>query len=85
MASGVVGSNSTSEDSYSDVERSPGPPLPKRRGQLFPRRTTEILEGLYARGMNGWGKSHTSQIEEALDLTGLELSKIIARSAIYKM
>lgn len=46
------------------------------RGQVFPKETTKVLESLYVRGMNGWGKSHALQLEEATTATGLDLGQV---------
>ena len=45
-------------------------------GLKFPNEVTAILERLYSRGMTGWGKDHTGDIDIAIGSTGLTLSQV---------
>jgi len=44
--------------------------------RVFSSGTTQLLENLYASGMNGWGSAHTGDIEMAISATSLKLSQI---------
>lgn len=62
------------EDSLDDTQLNVAP-MPLQSGR-FSAQTNQILENLYARGMNGWEKAHTSEIEEALSSTDLDLPRL---------
>ena len=58
------------DDSDSDSDRDQSP-----RG-TFTEEAHETLRALYSRGMNGWGKKHSANINIAMAKTGLTLSQI---------
>ena len=41
-----------------------------------------VLESLYRKGMTGWGKKHSTDIEAAISSTGLHLTQIKVMRAI---
>ena len=45
-------------------------------GQPFPEHVIQVLESFYARGMRGWGKQHSADVESAAEATGLKRSQI---------
>ena len=42
----------------------------------FPEEVATVLESLYIRGMTGWGKRHSRDIESAIASTGLQLTQV---------
>ena len=44
-------------------------------GKPFSKEVAAVLEALYSRGMTGWGKKHSANIETAIASTGLQLTQ----------
>ena len=44
--------------------------------EQFPKETVAILDSLYSRGMTGWGRSHTADVQVALKSTNLNIEQI---------
>ena len=45
-------------------------------GQKFPEEVAAILQGLYNRGMTGWGKVHAGELDVAVGTTSLTYSQV---------
>ena len=45
-------------------------------GKPFSKEVAAVLEALYSRGMTGWGKKHSADIETAIASTGLQLTQV---------
>ena len=45
-------------------------------GKPFPEEVATVLESLYIRGMTGWGKRHSRDIESAITSTGLQITQV---------
>lgn len=45
-------------------------------GKPFSKEVAAVLEALYKRGMTGWGKKHSGDIEAAITSTGLQLTQV---------
>ena len=44
--------------------------------EQFPKETVAILDSLYSRGVTGWGRSHTADVQVALKSTNLNIEQI---------
>ena len=45
-------------------------------GKPFSKEVAAVLEALYSRGMTGWGRKHSGDIETAISSTGLQLTQV---------
>ena len=77
-----VGSPSA-ESLQDDVPSMPSSPsleeaslMPAQSNQPFTPEVVAVLQSLYRRGMTGWGKRHSLDIESAVASTGLQLSQV---------
>ena len=49
---------------------------PSQSGKPFSKEAGAVLESLYRRGMTGWGRKHSQDIESAVASSGLQLSQV---------
>ena len=61
-------------------EDSNGGPVVVSGNQKFPGAVSAILEGLYQKGMTGWGKMHSADFRMAVTSTGLTSSQVKVKS-----
>ena len=45
-------------------------------GKPFSKEVAAVLKALYSRGMTGWGKKFSADIETAIASTGLQLTQV---------
>lgn len=50
--------------------------MPVQSNHPFSPEVVAVLQSLYRRGMTGWGKRHSQDIESAVASTGLQLSQV---------
>ena len=73
-----LGSSPSGSDSEggSDIEGESPIITTVQSGKPFSKEVAAVLESLYSRGMTGWGKKHSGDIETAIASTGLQLTQV---------
>ena len=61
---------------FSDTDSESGPSRSCPGNKQFSMEVVDVLEALYRRGMTGWGKKHSQDLDTAIASTGLHLTQV---------